>query len=193
MGMPARQHPRRERELDAARAAAAEPAESAPREATVDRAYDIAHALDSLDDLVEVSDVHQPTHQITVDAIFEQFKAGVAAQIAESDAATHYDLGVAYKEMGLITDSIAEFELASRDPTRECVCRSMIGMIHMEQGNIEQAIDAFLLGLAAGQKTPEQEVQLTYEIGTAYEYRNNPERFMPHTQDIAIQSACIGS
>lgn len=175
----------RKRELDAARAAAAEPAASAPREASMDRAYDIAHALDSLDDLVEVSDVQQPTHQISVDAIFEQFKAGVAAQIHESDAATHYDLGVAYKEMGLVTDSIAEFELASRDPTRECVCRSMIGMIHMEQGNIEQAIDAFLLGLAAGQKTPEQEVQLTYEIGTAYEFRNNPEQALYYFQLVA--------
>ncbi|HTJ84176.1 MAG TPA: hypothetical protein VL400_20795, partial [Polyangiaceae bacterium] len=174
----------RKRELELAKGGAAEPraavpevepAGAAPREATMDRAYDIANALDSLDsldDFPESSHQEQPTHQVSVDAIFEQFKAGVAAQIAESDAATHYDLGVAYKEMGLVSDAIAEFELASRDPSRECVCRSMIGMMHMEQGNVEQAIDAFLLGLAAGQKTPEQEAALTYEIGAAYEPRD---------------------
>ena len=68
------------------------------------------------------------------------------------DAATHYDLGVAYKEMGLFTDAITEFELAARDPGRECVCQSMIGMIHREHGNIDAAIDAFIRGLhAAGE------------------------------------------
>ena len=38
--------------------------------------------------------------------------------------------------------AVAEFELASRDPARECVSQSMIGMMHMERGNIDQAIDA---------------------------------------------------
>ena len=69
----------------------------------------------------------QEGSQVSVESVFEQFKAGVAASIPESDAATHYDLGVAYKEMGLVTDAIAEFELAARDPGRECVCNSMMG------------------------------------------------------------------
>ena len=173
----------RKRELELAKAAAGgvAAAEVAPasvaHDPSMDRAYDIANALDSLDDFPESAQEEQPTHQVSVDAIFEQFKAGVAAQIAEGDAATHYDLGVAYKEMGLVADAIAEFELASRDPTRECVCRSMIGMINMEQGNVEGAIDAFLLGLAAGQKTPEQEAALTYEIGAAYESRDAAQAF----------------
>jgi tetratricopeptide (TPR) repeat protein len=93
----------------------------------------------------------------------------VAAQISESDAATHYDLGVAYKEMGLHSDAIQEFELSARDPGRECVCQSMIGMIHRELGNVDAAIDAFIHGLRAPAKTREQELALTYEIGDCYE------------------------
>lgn len=166
----------------------------APREVTVDRAYDIAHALDEMDNVLEsfapqdeplAMDSFGAGGQISVEQVFEQFKAGVAAQIAESDAATHYDLGVAYKEMGLTADAIHEFELASRDPTRECVCQSMIGMLHMQDGNVELAIDSFILGLHASQKTPEQELALTYEIGNAYELRDSPEQALYYFQLVA--------
>src|SRR6185369_13911063 len=96
--------------------------------------------------------------------------------------ATHYDLGVAYKEMGLFNDSIAEFELAARDPTRDCVSQSMIGMMHMEHGNIDEAIDAFLRGLRSTHKSAEQEIALTYEIGNAYEIRKNRDQALYYFQ-----------
>lgn len=156
----------------------------------VDRSFDIASALDGLDalDLGPTGATGGPSlssggpQQVSVEAVFEQFKAGVAAQIAENDAATHYDLGVAYKEMGLFADSIAEFELASRDPARECVSQSMIGMMHMERGNIDQAIDAFLRGLSADEKSADQEIALTYEIANAYETRRNFDQALYYFQ-----------
>lgn len=194
----------RKRELAAARAALAEPAAEAyagashhpaavdRREVTGDdRAFDIARALDGLDSLDALDALESPhapahqQHQISVESVFEQFKAGVAAQIAENDAATHYDLGVAYKEMGLVTDAIAEFELASRDPSRECVCQSMIGMMHLSQGDLDAAIDAFIRGRTASQKTQDQELALTYEIGNAYEMRENPEQALYYFQLVA--------
>ncbi len=160
-----------------------------------DRAFDIARALDGLDSLDALDALEQvepgppglgqQQHQISVESVFEQFKAGVAAQIAENDAATHYDLGVAYKEMGLVTDAIAEFELASRDPSRETVCQSMIGMMHMAEGNLDAAIDAFIRGRTASQKTQDQELALTYEIGNAYEQRENPEQALYYFQLVA--------
>jgi tetratricopeptide (TPR) repeat protein len=127
----------------------------------------------------------QEQEQISVESVFEQFKAGVAAQISESDAATHYDLGVAYKEMGLFNDAVSEFELASRDPSRDCVCQSMIGMIHLQLGNIDAAIDAFIRGLHASVKTREQELALTYEIGDAYEQRRAPDQALYYFQRVA--------
>jgi tetratricopeptide (TPR) repeat protein len=155
----------------------------------VDRAYDIAHALDEMDHAMEsfgpVEQAPELGSQVSVEAVFEQFKAGVAAQIAEGDAATHYDLGVAYKEMGLVQDAIHEFELASRDPTRECVCQSMIGMLHLSNGNLDAAIDAFIRGLHATEKTADQELALTYEIGNAYEMRNNLEQAVYYFQLVA--------
>jgi tetratricopeptide (TPR) repeat protein len=151
-----------------------------------DRSFDIAASLDALDALDAGPQPRAaPQEQISVESVFEQFKAGVAAQISESDAATHYDLGVAYKEMGLFNDAVSEFELASRDPARDCVCQSMIGMIHLQLGNVDAAIDAFIRGLHASVKTREQELALTYEIGDSYEQRRAPDQAIYYFQRVA--------
>ena len=53
-------------------------------------------------------------------AVFESFKAGVAEVVSPDDVVTHHDLGVAYLEMGLLQDAIAEFEIVLRAaPTHE--------------------------------------------------------------------------
>ncbi|WP_437808904.1 tetratricopeptide repeat protein [Sorangium sp. So ce1078] len=157
-----------------------------------DRAFDIAESLKMIDELEiapgSVTGVQDDPRQISVESVFEQFKAGVAAQISESDASTHYDLGVAYKEMGLYADAIAEFELAARDPGRECVCQSMIGVTHLQMGNIEAGIDALIRGLHASHKTVEQELALTYEIANAYEMRGVPEQALYYFQRVARMS-----
>lgn len=172
-------------------------AEARPSEA----AYDISASLDALDQL-EMGGSLEATaplpaapQPVDVESMFEQFKAGVSvgapnapAQISESDAATHYDLGVAYKEMGLFTDAIAEFELASRDPGRECVCLSMIGMIYIQVGEIDAAIDAFMRGLQVRNKTREQEYALTYEVANAYEVQGLPEQALMFFQRLAAMN-----
>lgn len=151
-----------------------------------DAIFNIAASLDALDAISPEGTGHgEPHHDVSVEAVFEQFKAGVAMQISQSDAATHYDLGVAYREMGLVTDAISEFELASRDPERECVCQSMIGMLHMDLGNVDAAIDAFIRGLHSTVRTQDQELALTYEIGNAYETRQNVEQALYYFQRVA--------
>jgi tetratricopeptide (TPR) repeat protein len=161
-----------------------------------DRAFDIAESLKMIDELEvvpgSVTGVQDDPRQISVESVFEQFKAGVAAQISESDASTHYDLGVAYKEMGLYADAIGEFELAARDPGRECVCQSMIGVTHLQMGNIEAGIDALIRGLHASHKTVEQELALTYEIANAYEMRGVPEQALYYFQRVARMSPSYG-
>ena len=89
----------------------------------------------SMGPLAKPSAPAQTTEQVDVEEVFAKFKAGVRAQVSEADSATHYDFGLAYREMDLLQDAIDEFEVAARDPKRECVCQSMIGMIYRAQGN----------------------------------------------------------
>ncbi|HEU4563486.1 MAG TPA: tetratricopeptide repeat protein [Gemmatimonadaceae bacterium] len=46
--------------------------------------------------------------------MLERFKQGVAANVEENDYQAHYDLGIAYREMGLLDEAIAEFQKALR-------------------------------------------------------------------------------
>jgi tetratricopeptide (TPR) repeat protein len=132
----------------------------------IDASLELLEGLEVLEPEAPLQDGDQ---QVDVEEVFAKFKAGVAKQISVDDAQSHYDLGVAYKEMGLVDDAIHEFEIAARDPKRECICHSMIGMIHVERGSLNEAIDAFMRGLHAPQRTPEQETVLSFEVGAAYE------------------------
>jgi len=156
-----------------------------------DRAFDIAASLDALDALDRDAahpNFGQPAEQIDVEEVFAKFKAGVRAQVSETDSATHYDLGLAYREMDLKQDAIDEFLLAARDPKRECVCQHMIGMIYRSQANVNAAVDAFIKGLHAEHKTSDQEVSLYYELGDSYESKGNGSEALYYFRKVTHRS-----
>jgi tetratricopeptide (TPR) repeat protein len=138
-----------------------------------DRSFDIAASLDALDDLEQAESEAPPMGavegDVDVDQVFEKFKEGVRAQVSEGDSSTHYDLGVAYKEMGLLSDACQEFELAARDPVRQCMCFAMIGMIHAEKNELLESIRAYEQALNAKLKNRDQEHSLHYDLGLLYE------------------------
>ena len=130
-------------------------------------------------------DVTSSMVHVDVDQVFMKFKAGVRAQVQEADSATHYDLGVAYKEMGLLAEAIAEFEAAARDPHRECMCYAMMGLIYLEQNDLERSSESYIKALAAQSKTVEQEMSLYYDLGIVYEMKNAKKEALYYFQKIA--------
>jgi tetratricopeptide (TPR) repeat protein len=155
------------------------------------RTEDVEHALEALEAIPESFSSESSrkmlssTEDIDVDQVFEKFKAGVKAQVAENDSATHYDLGVAYKEMGLLPDAVGEFEMAGRDSARECMCFAMIGMIYLEQSQLDRAAEAYVRALSAAQKTVEQEMSLYYDLGNVYEMKSKNQDALYYFQKIA--------
>ncbi|MDP9149819.1 MAG: tetratricopeptide repeat protein [Myxococcota bacterium] len=156
-----------------------------------DRAFDIAESLGSIDGVdrnlsvgAEPS-VSTAVQQVDVEEVFAKFKEGVAKQIGVDDAQSHYDLGVAYKEMALLDDAMREFETAARDARRACVCHSMIGTIQMERGNVNEAIEAFLRALQAPDHTKDQEASLSYELGSAFEAKRLTKQALEYFQRAA--------
>ena len=153
-----------------------------------DRAFDIAESLGALDAserVLPAAGSGLPTEQVDVEEVFAKFKEGVAKQIGADDAQSHYDLGLAYKDMGLLDDATREFETAARDPRRACVCHSMIGMIELERGRINEAIQALLLGLQAPDRTREQDASLSYELGAAFEIKKMNKQALEYFQRAA--------
>jgi tetratricopeptide (TPR) repeat protein len=153
-----------------------------------DNAFDIAASLDALDDLDEPDtspSMTSPDQEVDVDQVFAKFKEGVKAVVDDSDAATHHDLGLAYKEMGLQVDAISEFELASRDPARACMCLAMIDMIYREMGDTKKARDAFQNALKADQKSRDQELGIKYDIALLYQAEGAGHDYLKTLKDIA--------
>ncbi len=144
---------------------------SVPREDEEDHSFDIAASLDSLETLHEAAPPQQSmsaTNQIDADEVFRQFKEGISKQISVDDAQTRYDLGLTYKEMGLFDDAIREFGYASRDASRAANCEWLIGTIHMLQGNLVAATEAFQRGLASEERRSDDEIVLNYDLGLAF-------------------------
>jgi tetratricopeptide (TPR) repeat protein len=136
---------------------------AAPQE---DESFDIAESL-----AVSLEEPPGGAHEemVDVESVFAQFKKGVSEQIGIEDSATHFDLGIAYKEMGLLDDAMQEFEIASRSPARACTALTMIGLCAIEKGDAQRAVSEFERALATPQKTSGEELALQYELGAAYE------------------------
>jgi tetratricopeptide (TPR) repeat protein len=97
--------------------------------------------------------------------------ASSAAEPVEDseDAQSHFDLGIAYKEMGLHDDAIAEFSKASKDPSRRLDCLILTGQCQVEMSDFGQAESSFRAALDQLNVTEEVRVALQYELGLLYE------------------------
>jgi len=115
----------------------------------------------SPDDLEEIESERSPPKKRKPTVMLEK-------PLDEGDADTHYDLGLAYKEMGLYDEAVKAFEKVLRAPGREVQCRVMIGMCLREQGNPSEAIHQFKQGLHA-EPSERERLSLYYEIGVTYE------------------------
>ncbi len=121
---------------------------------------------------------------LDVESVFAQFKKGVQEQVGLEDSDTHFDLGIAYKEMGLIDDAIQEFNLSMSNPHRECIAHTMIGLCFIEKGEVADAISHFKKGLYADTKTDREEVGLYFELGAAYELLHDPKEALYYFQKV---------
>ncbi len=121
---------------------------------------------------------------LDVESVFAQFKKGVEEQIGLEDTDTHFDLGIAYKEMGLLDDAIHEFDLSKGNPQRECIAYTMMGLCYVEKGEISEAIAHFKKGLYADQKSDREELGLYFELGAAYELLHDPKEALYYYQKV---------
>jgi len=63
-----------------------------------------------------------------------RFRQGIDENIDETDFQSHYDLGVAFKEMGLLDEAIAEFQKALRAPEGKLRASESLGACFFEKG-----------------------------------------------------------
>ena len=106
---------------------------------------------------------------MTLDEIIQGMQEGVAQQVDAEDYETHYNLGIAYKEMGLVDEAIGEFQYSSKDPTRFLQCCILLGACFTEKGMPELAIKWYEKAKSAQNISDEDMLALQYEIAECKE------------------------
>lgn len=103
----------------------------------------------------------------SVEEVFAAFKQHVEEEIGGEDHRTHYDLGIAYKEMGLLDDAIGEFENALRAPEIHRDACTMIALCHREKGSVREAVEWYRRALELPGGDEEALRGLRYDLAEA--------------------------
>jgi tetratricopeptide (TPR) repeat protein len=116
--------------------------------------------------------------------IFAEFNIVESPMDASGDFNTHYNLGIAFREMGLLEEAIAEVQKAisilnPREQKQDylSVC-SLLGLCLVESKNYPEAIEWMVRGLLAlgdAEKNDEY-LSLEYDLANAYQLAGNTER-----------------
>jgi tetratricopeptide (TPR) repeat protein len=127
----------------------------------------------------------EPEGQVELGEILTKFRKSVSETISPGDARTHYDLGCAYREMGLYQDALNEFKATMANEEWELRALHMMAVCYLESGEQEKAINALKKALYYDEITPEQTVDFLYEIGLAYETLGDPEEALYYFKKVA--------
>ncbi|MCA9662758.1 MAG: tetratricopeptide repeat protein, partial [Myxococcales bacterium] len=86
----------------------------------------------------------------------------------QADARDLFDLGTAYREMGLIDDALTQFRMASKDPEWKAKSLVMMASLHLHRGEIPLAI-ADLEEAVAFAINDTEASEARYELGVIFQ------------------------
>jgi tetratricopeptide (TPR) repeat protein len=101
--------------------------------------------------------------------MLKRFKQGVAENVDEEDFESHYDLGVAYKEMGLMDEAVAEFQKALRGSANRVRAYEALGQCFVEKEQYQVAASVLSRAIALGEGDDHHLVGVLYLLGKANE------------------------
>jgi tetratricopeptide (TPR) repeat protein len=144
-----------------------------------------------------VVEEQEPTgdEQADFSDMLRKFKQGVAENVDDEDHEAHYDLGVAYKEMGLVDEAIAEFQKALRGTKERARTFEALGNCFIEKGQLPVAATILQRALAEPGVRDEALVGVLYLLGAiAEEQQQFPDakRYYERVFAVDIQFRDIG-
>jgi tetratricopeptide (TPR) repeat protein len=99
--------------------------------------------------------------------VFSAFKKGIEEQVDEGDADTHYDLAIAYKEMGLHEDAVRELVAVIKTGTRMTEALSLLANCKLALGDPTSAASHLEDALSRAGDSGDVAVSLRYDLGEA--------------------------
>lgn len=97
-----------------------------------------------------------------------EFKRALDQNLPIEDHQTHYDLGLAFKEMGLLNEAVSEFQKALQSPVGRLRTSEALGQCFFEQGRPAVA-EAVLRSVEQGEEGDSEKIGVLYWLGRALE------------------------
>jgi tetratricopeptide (TPR) repeat protein len=114
--------------------------------------------------------------------VFDEFRAELGEMgVEDEDLETHYNLGIAFREMGLLEEAISEFQKVAKASDRgrpfryTMQCCTLLGLAFMEKGQPAIAAIWYERALQTPGNDPESTLALRYDLGVAQESAGEPE------------------
>lgn len=107
--------------------------------------------------------------------MLSQFKRGIEENLEADDFQSHYDLGVAFKEMGLLDEAIAEFQKALRSPDGRLRTSEALGVCFYEKGQFPIAEAILRRATESVPGADDQKIGLLYWLARSFEMQNKVE------------------
>jgi tetratricopeptide (TPR) repeat protein len=112
------------------------------------------------------------------------FRQKVAENIEVEDSTSHYDLGLAFKEMGLIDEAIAEFQVALRGGANPLATLENLGQCFVEKGQYAVAERVLERALTLPNVTEVDLVGVLYHLARAEEALGRPHEAREHYERV---------
>jgi tetratricopeptide (TPR) repeat protein len=107
--------------------------------------------------------------------MLQQFRRGIDENLDAEDFQAHYDLGVAFKEMGLLDEAIAEFQKALRAPDGRLKTSEALGGAFYEKGQYAIAEAILRRAVESLGATDDEQIGLIYWLGRSQEAQGKVE------------------
>ena len=135
-----------------------------------------------------IVDEKEPTGDEEADFqdMLQKFKQGIAENVEEEDHQSHYDLGVAYKEMGLLDEAIAEFQKALRAPANRVPTYEALGLCFIEKEQYPMAATILGRALHEPNMSENQLVGVLYLLGRCAQQRGQRDAAIEYYQRVFV-------
>ena len=136
---------------------------------------------------VDRADPKDKDEQREFQEILEQFKRGIDENLDSEDYEAHYDLGIAFKEMGLLDEAIAEFQKALRSPDGRLRTSEALGICFFDKGQYAISETVLRRAVESIEGGDEAKIGLLYWLGRAAEAQGKaPEAIGSYERALAV-------
>ncbi|MCD6496802.1 MAG: tetratricopeptide repeat protein [Deltaproteobacteria bacterium] len=112
----------------------------------------------------------------------------VARQVSDEDAETHFDLGIAYRDMGMLDQAVDEFRKVERAPSRFVQAKILVAACRVDQNDFAGALNEYEDALASDTITEQEILDVHYQMADIFEKQGDVTAALSHFEEVAAQS-----